>query len=174
MPISQGYDHLAILGDLNTMAHGIARLSPSYCCDRMRFLSLGSDEAVFWKRYVLAVRDPRYDLPATVASDIDNVHEDSATLEAMPPPVNEQLKKWGLPETVARDALNPGFGCPFPASSTVTLDNPTYKVLGVSLMKGKLDWTLLRRCRVHKTDMGNLDFALSDHRWLAVDISLET
>lgn len=24
-------------GDMNTMAHGIARLSPSYCCDHMRF-----------------------------------------------------------------------------------------------------------------------------------------
>ncbi len=38
----------AILGDLNTMAHSIARLSPKYCTDRMRFGSLGKAEAEWW------------------------------------------------------------------------------------------------------------------------------
>lgn len=33
----QGVSTLAILGDMNTMAHGIARLSPAYCTDRLRF-----------------------------------------------------------------------------------------------------------------------------------------
>ena len=33
----QGVSPLAILGDMNTMAHGIARLSPAYCTDRLRF-----------------------------------------------------------------------------------------------------------------------------------------
>lgn len=33
----QGVSTLAILGDMNTMAHGIARLSPTYCTDRLRF-----------------------------------------------------------------------------------------------------------------------------------------
>jgi hypothetical protein len=45
----------AILGDLNTMAHSVARLSPNYCCDGMRWRSLGSSEAAWWQRYVLAV-----------------------------------------------------------------------------------------------------------------------
>jgi hypothetical protein len=45
----------AILGDLNTMAHGVARLSPHYCCDAMRWRSLGSSEAAFWQRHVLSV-----------------------------------------------------------------------------------------------------------------------
>lgn len=27
---------------MNTMAHGIARLSPNYCCDRMRFRLVGT------------------------------------------------------------------------------------------------------------------------------------
>ncbi len=37
--------HQAILADLNTMAHGVARLSRHYCCDAMRFRSLGRTEA---------------------------------------------------------------------------------------------------------------------------------
>lgn len=45
----------AILGDLNTMAHGIARLSPNYCRDAMRWLSLGCSEAAWWQRNVLSV-----------------------------------------------------------------------------------------------------------------------
>jgi hypothetical protein len=38
--IQLGFYHQAILGDLNTMAHGIARLSPSYCCDQVRCRNL--------------------------------------------------------------------------------------------------------------------------------------
>ena len=44
-----------ILGDLNTMGHSVARLSPNYCCDHMRWGSLGSCEAAWWQRNVLAV-----------------------------------------------------------------------------------------------------------------------
>ena len=56
----QGLYHQAILGDLNTMAHGIARLSPHYCCDHMRLWSLGQPEALFWHRTVFSVMDPDY------------------------------------------------------------------------------------------------------------------
>ena len=35
----------AVLADLNTMAHGVARLSPHYCCDRQRLRTLGQSEA---------------------------------------------------------------------------------------------------------------------------------
>lgn len=45
--------HQAIMGDLNTMAHGVARLSPSYCCDQMRWRSLCWFEADWWHRHVL-------------------------------------------------------------------------------------------------------------------------
>jgi hypothetical protein len=47
--------HQVILGDLNTMAHSVARLSPNYCCDRLRWGSLGCCEAAWWQRNVLAV-----------------------------------------------------------------------------------------------------------------------
>lgn len=39
-----------ILGDLNTMAHGLARLFPKYCCDVMRWRSLGWSESEWWQR----------------------------------------------------------------------------------------------------------------------------
>lgn len=41
----QGFDRIAILGDMNTMAHGIARVSPSYCCDALRFRCVGRGAA---------------------------------------------------------------------------------------------------------------------------------
>ena len=49
--------HQAIFGDLNTMGHGIARFSPKFCTDKMRFWSLGQAEAVFWDRNVFQVLD---------------------------------------------------------------------------------------------------------------------
>ena len=45
--------HQAILGDLNTLANGVARLSPYYCCDRMRWWTLGWFEAEVWDQCVL-------------------------------------------------------------------------------------------------------------------------
>lgn len=45
--------HQAILGDLNTLANGVARLSPNYCNDWMRFLTLGWFEAEIWDHCLL-------------------------------------------------------------------------------------------------------------------------
>ena len=159
--------HYAILGDLNTMAHGIARLSPAYCCDRMRFLSFGSDEAVMWERYVLSMTDLAFHPSNDHSKDQD---QESGQDQGQ---VNWQLQRWGCPLNVATAAMNPGFTCPFPAATTVTLDNPTYKLWGISFMRGKLDWTLLRRVAVTSTQVGNLDYRLSDHRWLLVEGHLE-
>ena len=54
----------------------------------------------------------------------------------------------------------------------VTLDNPRYRWLGFSWMRGKLDWCLLRSIRVVGTAVGNLDYSLSDHRWLAANVRM--
>ena len=56
----QGIVHQAILGDLNTMGHGIARLSRRHCTDALRFRSLGSYEAEVWHACVLSQMDPDY------------------------------------------------------------------------------------------------------------------
>ena len=57
---AQGIVHQAILGDLNTMGHGIARLSRHHCTDALRLLSLGSYEAEVWHACVLSQLDPQY------------------------------------------------------------------------------------------------------------------
>jgi hypothetical protein len=67
----------------------------------------------------------------------------------------------------------PGFADPFPAAATVTLDNPAYRWLGLSLMRGKLDWALLRRLRVRSRALGNEQYALSDHKWMALEVSFD-
>ena len=64
-----------------------------------------------------------------------------------------------------------GFADPFDTVRDVTLDNPAYKFLGFSLMKGKLDWLLLRRMSVSATAIGNHDYSASDHKWLSADVT---
>jgi endonuclease/exonuclease/phosphatase family metal-dependent hydrolase len=36
-------------GDLNTLGHGVARLSPYHCTDHLRWATLGQTEAAFWQ-----------------------------------------------------------------------------------------------------------------------------
>ena len=61
-----------ILGDLNTMSHSIARFSPKYCRDKMRWLSLGFTESEFWSEYLFDFHIADGDF-------------------------NKKLKRWGLP-----------------------------------------------------------------------------
>lgn len=46
----------ALLGDLNTVGHGVARLSRDVCRDAMRWRNLGRTEAEVWERSVLSCR----------------------------------------------------------------------------------------------------------------------
>lgn len=64
-----------------------------------------------------------------------------------------------------------GFTDPF-HHDTVTLDNPAYRYWIFSLMKGKLDWLLLRKMQVLKTSIGNHDYSASDHKWLCATVKL--
>lgn len=64
-----------------------------------------------------------------------------------------------------------GFSDPFHPTETITLDNPQYRFFGISLMKGKLDWLLLRRLQVVSTNIGNADYSASDHKWLSADVT---
>lgn len=45
-------------GDLNTMGHGIARFSPYHCTDRLRWATLGQEEAAFWVSHLFSIPDP--------------------------------------------------------------------------------------------------------------------
>lgn len=86
---------------------------------------------------------------------------------------NEKLWHAGLKNEEACAALtNPGFVETFPLSAP-TLDHPSYRICGVPLMNGKLDW-LLHRGGLYPADraLGNHDYSASDHKWLAADFSL--
>lgn len=135
--------HQIIMGDFNTLAHGIARLSPKYCTDIMRILSVGSTESEWWVRNLLTVRD-----------------EDG--------PVNTRLNRFPfssiLPRKVLKDSRNPGFYDPFDANRDTTLSN--YR----GWFTGKLDWLLLRGFHVFKCDIANHDFSASDHKLLFADV----
>lgn len=52
---ARGAARQVIGGDLNTMAHGIARLSPWHCTDHLRWATLGQCEAAFWQHHVFDV-----------------------------------------------------------------------------------------------------------------------
>lgn len=121
---------------------------------------------MLWEKYVLACKDDAYHLDNDNKSDGDGYGENTRQ-------INQQLVKWGLSHQVAREALNPYFQCPFPASTTVTLDNPKYKVFGKSLMKGKLDWVLLRRMGVKNKWLRNEGYEWSDHKSMVVDVELQ-
>lgn len=58
--VLQGMFRQAVLADLNTMAHDVARLSPHYCCDRQRFRTLGLSEAEWCdcNRWLLCMTEP--------------------------------------------------------------------------------------------------------------------
>jgi len=90
--------HQIILGDFNTMAHGIARLSPKYCLDHMRWKSLGRTEAEFWSDHILSY------------------HVEHGE-------INTHLKGLGLPHSVLTNARNSGFFDPFDVTTDITLTN---------------------------------------------------
>lgn len=65
-----------------------------------------------------------------------------------------------------------GFQDPWQASNPdhATLDNPAWRWFGWSLMKGKLDWMLLRALTVLDKQLANHDYEASDHKLLYVDV----
>ncbi|KAG2483952.1 hypothetical protein HYH03_017198 [Edaphochlamys debaryana] len=137
----------ALMGDLNTLANGVARLSPHYCNDHLRWASLGWFEAELLDHRVLRVTDPA--------------------------PLNEWARRQGLPEAVCRDLVNPGYSDPWDSRHDITFDHVKYRYLGQRLMTGKLDWVLLRHAAVVSRAMGNQEYTASDHKWLAVEVNLE-
>jgi endonuclease/exonuclease/phosphatase family metal-dependent hydrolase len=133
-----------IMGDLNTMAHGIARLSPKYCRDFLRFWSLGHSEGSFWDKHLFGV-----------------MHDDSRDA------VNQKLLPLHPHHFSTRElsALrNSFFYDPFATDKDMTLSNH------YGLYKGKLDWCLFRGFSVLSKGMDNLDYSASDHRMLLTTI----
>ena len=130
-----------IAGDLNTMAHGIARLHPSYCCDHLRWRSIGQTEAEWWQSRLFDFYD----------------HDG---------PINTKLHRLGLPEKVLSSARNPGFHDHFDLNSDITLKSKSY----FGLFQGKLDWILLRGLTPLRKGAGNHDYSASDHKLLWMEL----
>lgn len=86
---------------------------------------------------------------------------------------NTRLQRAGLrDEEALRELINPGFTEVFGVDEA-TLDNANFRVFGISLMRGKLDWLLHRGLAgVASCAIGNDDYAASDHKWLCADLVL--
>ena len=155
-------------------ARSIARLSPAYCCDAFRWRSLGQSEARFWATNLFDVVDDSAEDAAADGGGVEAAVPARATLRVAAGASNPRLAAWGLPAALCAAAVNPGFRDPFSPDGDVTLNNPRYW----GLMQGKLDWVLLRGAALTHSralaskSLGNDDYALSDHKWLAVDIAL--
>lgn len=135
----EDFPYQLIFGDLNTMAHGIARFSPMYCSDKLRLLSMGYSEAQWWQRYIF-----------------DRCQESG---------INQNLAHHFPHNLSMRDLkalINPYFYDPFCQSKDTTLHN----IYGI--FRGKLDWTLIRGFHTLAKGMDNHDFKASDHKLLFV------
>ena len=94
------------------MAHGIARFSPDYCKDSLRWRSLGKTEAKWFEdnvfRFTYSLSNEPYSFQV----------EDG--------PLNTNLRGFGLPDQVLKDSRNPGFYDPFHPTKDITLVNYRY------------------------------------------------
>ena len=145
------------------MAHGIARLSPKYCRDHMRWASLGHTESEWWQSHLLVTRCPMAggflcDMCLSLGGEAvaiclfqDWWDEDG--------PVNEFLQATGFPAAGLSMARNPGFHDPFPVNQETLRSHK-------GLFTGKLDWMLLRGFTAEHMESGNKDYLASDHRLL--------
>jgi hypothetical protein len=140
------YPYQMILGDLNTMSHGVARLVPYLCCDFLRFATIGIFEAEWWQENIL-----------NVLQDGDEKNQ------------NHNLNKAPYNNIIStNDCIrlkNNHFYDPYCMRNDITLIN----VKG--LFYGKLDWILLRGFEVIDKGLDNLDYKYSDHRLLFTIIS---
>jgi endonuclease/exonuclease/phosphatase family metal-dependent hydrolase len=132
-----------IFGDLNTMAHGIARLSPKYCCDSMRIMSFGQYEGSWWD-YNIFMQNP--------SPDETN------------PQLARYVPKYLTSEECVKLRKDMLFIDPFSIASDITVQNHA------GLYSGKLDWTLCRNFDILEFGMDNHDFSMSDHKMLYVVI----
>eukprot|EP00884_Botryococcus_braunii_P013625 jgi/Botrbrau1/22263/Bobra.0138s0025.1 len=165
--MKKGIYHQAICGDLNTMGHRLPRLARNFCTDKMRFLTIGQEEASFWENNVLNVLDPA---SVTCCRKVKEMPGNAST-SSLKQSGNQRLLKLGLDEAVCNDILNPGFKDPFDPVKTVTLDHPGFRFFGHGLVKGKLDWLLMRCLKPITTSVGNDDYSMSDHKWLCADVT---
>jgi endonuclease/exonuclease/phosphatase family metal-dependent hydrolase len=167
--------HQCIMGDFNTMAHSIARLSPNYCNDHLRFTTLGYDEAEWWSRHLLSFYDHHGEINHRLARALRKPWRllggggggGGGGAAAAAAAGGSGAHALPVDDKVLRAARNPGFYDPFDVLHDITLTN--YRGLFV----GKLDWTLLRGMECVGRGIDNHDYRASDHKLLYVDVVLD-
>lgn len=186
------HPHQMILGDLNTMAHGLARFFPKYCCDAMRWRSVGWSEAEWWQRNLFEVTEdlageggvncylaahhhpkkPKENLETIqVEQEIEHEMEeteieDSSSIKedaGNSKSINNSSDTCIFTTSELKSLINPHFFCPFPASRSKTLEMHGYS--------GKLDWMLLRGWKVLANGFDNEGYRRSDHKLLWTEVA---
>lgn len=153
--LKAGFNRQVILGDLNTIADRFARCLPLFCTDHLRFKTIGIREATFWKENLFQVQD----------ASLSDLRLDETGL-----PMNRRLLFWGLDPSYCRHLINPGFYDPFDTNKDITLQEPKIGPFNLNLVAGKLDWLLVRDMKIVNTEIGNHDYAASDHKWLMATV----
>lgn len=110
---ARGVSRHIIGGDLNTMAHGIARFSPYHCTDHLRWATLGQCEAAFWQHHVFDVQGDT-SLPADQVRRLPPCHgsvhppmpqHPAVNPRAVPPVTPQNLLPASYPAAAAPSAL---------------------------------------------------------------------
>ncbi|KAG5466655.1 hypothetical protein LSCM1_00824 [Leishmania martiniquensis] len=130
-----------LAGDLNTMAHGIVRLSRLFGTDRLRWLSFGEEEACWLQRKVLG-RNMQF-LEARLsplsfrflARAISRVHQ----LVCSNSLVWQYVYGFTKAEQDRMSNVNLCLYDPSDKVTSITLDHPAYH----GFVRGKFDWILL-------------------------------
>ncbi|PKY39399.1 hypothetical protein RhiirA4_538071 [Rhizophagus irregularis] len=169
----QTHPYQLIFGDLNTLGHSIARLSPKFCRDRYRILSLGITESEWWDKNLFDwhLKDGEINLKLQsggfkIFKSLFSLKNDCCLKEKE---LSIVTTLSGFPIDVLKSARNPGFYDPWSCTNDITIHNPNY----FGLFKAKLDWTLLRGFDVVNRWIGNHDYNASDHKYLMVDIKFD-
>ncbi|KXS14493.1 hypothetical protein M427DRAFT_156005 [Gonapodya prolifera JEL478] len=164
--LSRSQTHV-VAGDFNTVAHGVARLSPKYCQDSNRFLTIGSSEPQLWHDHIFSSLTSTFppSSPTAAASFIP-----SSTLSSRLPPPSNYPSLLPANDASTFDPLpylsNPSHLIPCLPPSTTTLFNP----LEFNFFAA-LDQILVRGCRVTHRRVGNAGYDASDHKWVLVHIT---
>ncbi|KAJ1972057.1 hypothetical protein H4R33_007130, partial [Dimargaris cristalligena] len=191
------YLHQLLFGDMNTLAHSLARLSPKYCQDRFRWRSWGSTEAQWWFDHVLSTHraplppgTPVPVAPITKPDDDQLVSEKPAGSKEVPaasssttvtgPDGTTTTTVAPLKESTQTNPHLEKFGTSvFPREVLRMAINPGFSEPWdlnqdntlqnfYGLYKGKLDWTLLMGFECLSRHMGNENYLASDHKYLIV------
>lgn len=131
----------------------LARISPYFCCDKLRFFSFGRSEAEWWTDNLLSTPYPP--------------HIPNQLLQ----PYFRMMAPSFIPEshvtTILKNLRNPGFYDPWrPTDVTLRSYGGWYSA--------KLDWLLCRGVEVVTWRRGNKELNASDHMWLAATIAVPT